>query len=441
MTIRRKVIALSSAAFDCTPTCQRIKLIAPQAGGTSTEHQPGLRAVRNVREYPMEQSAPIANARDRHLFGPGRKRILSLDGGGVRGMLSVGILEHLERSIEEIEGRSIRLGEWFDLIGGTSTGSIIATLLALGYRAAEIRELYDRFAPVVFARSWRRLMGWHAKFEARSVKRELENFIGPRRLDSEDLLTGLCVMLKRLDTGSTWAVMNNPRSAFWNDAPGTGRTGNRHYLLANLVRASTAAPGYFDPEPIPIVENEPAGIFIDGGLTPHNNPALMLLLAAIIPAFGLKWKTGPDDLLIVSVGTGTFRPTLGLAETQRLSALMLALKSLAAIIDENNNLVLTLMTYFGQSRIAWPINREIGDVGKVAPRGGELFRFLRYDARLEQDWLDRELGERLAPEVIKRLREMDDPRNLATLLRLGRSVASRQVRSTDLDGFQLSQSE
>src|SRR5262249_61650714 len=96
-----------------------------------------------------------------------------------------------------------------------------------------------------------------------------------------------------------------------------------------------AAPTFFDPQAIPIVDHEPPGVFIDGGLTPHNNPALMMTLAAIVPAFGLKWKTGADELLVVSVGTGTFRPTVTFAEASKSSALMLALKSLTAMINEN----------------------------------------------------------------------------------------------------------
>lgn len=68
--------------------------------------------------------------RDAHLFGPGPKRILSLD-GGVRGATTIALLERIEARIEEIEGRPVRLCDWFNLIGGISTGAIIATALAL----------------------------------------------------------------------------------------------------------------------------------------------------------------------------------------------------------------------------------------------------------------------------------------------------------------------
>jgi hypothetical protein len=63
------------------------------------------------------------SARDRHFFGPGPKRVLSLDGGGVRGVITVAFLERIEQILSEREGHEIRLGDWFDLVGGTSTGA------------------------------------------------------------------------------------------------------------------------------------------------------------------------------------------------------------------------------------------------------------------------------------------------------------------------------
>src|SRR5919108_1042611 len=79
--------------------------------------------------------------RDMHLFCPGPKRILALDGGGVRGAISVAFLERIEALLSEHQGRPVRLGDYFHLVGGTSTGSIIAGALALGYRAEQVREL------------------------------------------------------------------------------------------------------------------------------------------------------------------------------------------------------------------------------------------------------------------------------------------------------------
>lgn len=124
-----------------------------------------------------------ACARDYHLFGPGSKRILALDGGGVRGAISVAFLERIEQifaqrqrdlmgqrreglasvgahnggaSATEPEAFPIRLADHFDLIGGTSTGAIIAGALALGNDTEQIRAFYLEKAKIIFPRRrWR----------------------------------------------------------------------------------------------------------------------------------------------------------------------------------------------------------------------------------------------------------------------------------------------
>lgn len=375
------------------------------------------------------------NASETHLFAPGRKRLLSLDGGGIRAGLTLAILERLERVVEEVEGRPVRLGDWFDLIGGTSTGSILATLLALGFRVADIRTLYWELGPRIFKRRLAWVLGLNTKFDARVLAREIDRVLAGRTLDSADLRTGLCILMKRLDTGSAWIVANNPRSAFWNDRPDGSPGGNRHLRLGDLVRASTAAPSYFAPEPISLGGGELPGIFIDGALTPHNNPALMMVMMTQLPAYGLGWTARPEELLVVSVGTGSFRPTMTAREARRATSLGLAIRSLAAMVAENERLVLTLLGYFGQSDPRWIINTELGDLADAAPPGGKLFRLARYDAPLEAEWLRRELGEDLPAATVARLRRMDDPSNLDTLYRLGGKAAARQVRADHLRGF------
>jgi patatin-like phospholipase/acyl hydrolase len=185
--------------------------------------------------------------RDAHLFGAGPKRILSLDGGGVRCATTIAFLERIEALIEEIEGRPVRLCDWFDLIGGTSTGAIIATALAHGYRVSEIRTFYEQLAPKIFKKSFFRLKGRQSKFDSRRLMQKLTRVIGARTLDSLDIGMGLCIVLKLMDTGSAWIAMNNPRSVFWDTPSEESFTDNRHLPLAPIVRASTAAPGFFEP--------------------------------------------------------------------------------------------------------------------------------------------------------------------------------------------------
>jgi len=85
---------------------------------------------------------------------PGPKRILALDGGGIRGAVTIGFLKKIEHILRERHGNpSLVLSDYFDLVGGTSTGAIIATLLALGKPTEEIEGLYRTLGPKIFEKN------------------------------------------------------------------------------------------------------------------------------------------------------------------------------------------------------------------------------------------------------------------------------------------------
>jgi hypothetical protein len=280
----------------------------------------------------------------------------------------------------------------------------------------------------VFQRSIWRVFGLRAKFNAANLQRELNDIIGDRKLDTDDLKTGFCAISKRMDTGSTWIVANNPRSKFWETPSDNSYIGNRYLPLANLVRASTAAPSYFDPELIEIVKGMPPGLFLDGGVTPHNNPALHLLLMAALPQFGLNWELGPDHLTVVSIGTGTFRTRLSVDSKDWYGPLGLAIHALTSQISEAQQLVLTLMSWLGDTSTRWLINSEIGDVGLTpAPFGKQLFRFQRYDVMLEGDWLKSDLGVAVDPRMLDSYRKLDSAENIPALYAFGQKAAEKQM--------------
>ncbi|HOY15140.1 MAG TPA: patatin-like phospholipase family protein, partial [Saprospiraceae bacterium] len=84
---------------------------------------------------------------------PGPKRILSLDGGGIRGVLTIGLLEELEATLrKQHNDPNLLLCDYFDLIGGTSTGSILASGLAVGMSTSELREYYFNMGGVIFGK-------------------------------------------------------------------------------------------------------------------------------------------------------------------------------------------------------------------------------------------------------------------------------------------------
>ena len=83
----------------------------------------------------------------------GPKRILTVDGGGARGMIAIQFLREIEKQVCTTDGCKV-LVDYFDLIGGTSTGSIIASLLALGKSVEEIDAIYRSLTGVVFKKRW-----------------------------------------------------------------------------------------------------------------------------------------------------------------------------------------------------------------------------------------------------------------------------------------------
>jgi len=372
-------------------------------------------------------------ARDRHLFGAGRKRILSIDGGGVRGVVALAFIARFEALLAEKAGRAIRLCDYFDFIGGTSTGAIVATGLALGYSATEIRDFYFRLGPRIFRKPFFRLPFWQAKFDAEALRREIAGILGDRCLDSPDIQTGLGVMLKRIDAGGAWILTNNPRAKYWETPSDGSFIGNRHYSLANIVRASTAAPHYFNPQEIQIVEGEPAALFVDGGLTPHNDPSLALLLATVMPCHRIGWGLGVAKLTVVSVGTGSYRVRLNAADLRRGSSVTIALLSLVQQISENQQLTLSLMSWLGAGGARWPINSEIGDLTDTEPPFGAQFRFLRYDVKLESDWLKDVLGISVTPREVAQIRRFDDPDAISLLYEIGARAANVQIVESDID--------
>ena len=196
------------------------------------------------------------------------------------------------------------------------------------------------------------------------------------------------------------------------------------------MRASTAAPHYFDPQEIAITDGV-QGLFVDGGLTPHNNPSMALFLAAYVPAMGLRWALGADNLTIVSVGAGTFRDSFKAQTLTRAASARLALRAMMQQIGDSQQLVLTLMSLLGESSTPWPINAEIGELGSLPAPGGPLFRFLRYDIKLDQEWLQERVGAKLSREQVLQMRRLDDARSIPRLEELAAEAARRQIKAED----------
>jgi len=379
-----------------------------------------------------ESGASTMSACEKHLFmlGAGPKRILALDGGGTRGIIELAFLERIEALLRGHHGDdpAFRLSDWFDLIGGTSTGSIIAAGLAMGRRAAELTQFYLELGPQVFRpRRWR-VIGLASRFDAKPLQRLLHAEFGERTLASDDLRTGLAVIAHRFDTGSTWLIANNPRAPYWQDPPDGGYLGNRHYLLSEVLRASTAAPGYFQPQKIAVIPGGRPALFVDGGLSPHNNPAMMLLMMTQAKAYGLNWPLGSEQLMIVSIGAGQYRRGLAPGQKPPKTAGGLAAHGLMQSLSTSQMQTLTLLQWMSEPALAWPINSEIGDLSNDTLGGKPLFGFQRYDMLLEAPWLQAQLGLTIRRARLAKLRRLDQPNVMRDLYDMASEVAAQQVR-------------
>ncbi|KQP15072.1 patatin-like phospholipase family protein [Pseudorhodoferax sp. Leaf267] len=365
----------------------------------------------------------------------GPKRILALDGGGLRGVLTLGMLREIETTLRLQHGNDplFRLSHYFDLIAGTSTGAIIAGALSLGMSVDEVHGHYMNLGKFVFKRTLTRWGALRAKFDGDKVKEALLGVYGDRRLDSADFKTGLLVVSKRLDTGSTWPITNNPNARYFKAGTQATTIPNGEYPLWQVVRASTAAPHFFDPETIRIGRGanglKPVdGDFVDGGVSPHNNPALQALMTATMDGYRLNWPVGGDKLLVVSVGTGKANAEVGHAGILQSTAAFHAVLSLAALMHDCSDTVETVMQWLSTSPTARDIDREMGKA--VPPLGGPtLCSYLRYNVLMQSAWCEQHLGEKLSAKALKTLEAMDEPDNIPELDRIGRLAGAKLVKA------------
>ncbi len=348
----------------------------------------------------------------------------------MRGALAVGILSRLEGTLRAKLGRpDMVLADYFDLIGGTSTGAIIAAGLALGQDAGYLRDLYHRLGPIVFRRGIPRLPLIQSRFDPKKLQQMIVGELGEATLGDAAWRTGFAAIAKRVDTGSSWLLTNCPRAKYWNGDPARPEvTPNRDYSLAKIVQASAAAPFYFDMVSMEVIKGEP-GVFFDGAMTPYGNPVLQLAMTALIPAYGFGWQAGADNLLIVSVGTGSPRPVKPTwVRRPIILAVWKAIHALTSMSYDTSQLGISILQWLGASPRSWPINSEIGGLEASLPGCAPLWTFVRYDAPLEAAWLEKHLGQTYTPSALATLGRIDDDRTVPELFQIGQRAGDALIR-------------
>jgi patatin-like phospholipase/acyl hydrolase len=245
-------------------------------------------------------------------------RILSLDGGGIRGAFTASLLAEIEARL------GIRIGDYFDLVAGTSTGAMIAVAVAAGIPASTIAELYENVGPdifrprpdykpqklryrVPFAMIRRGLRKRNSvrlddvlqtKYDPARLKAALTEVFGEDKVGK----LGKCrVVIPSVDsTAGKVVVFKTPHLP--------KLTRDRHEPIVNVLLATTAAPTYF-----PHASLGAGGAFLDGGLW-ANNPSLVAYTEAMKIRLDctrdIDPQFDPEEVKILSIGTGEQRYSL-----------------------------------------------------------------------------------------------------------------------------------
>jgi predicted acylesterase/phospholipase RssA len=263
-------------------------------------------------------------------------RILSLDGGGVRGALTARMLRNMERYLNDKDGKDRPLGQRFDLIAGTSVGGILALSLAMGKRAEEIVEYWvdgkeaetgqtpSQTPPspneqsAGHGRTTQRLGGeseqsredgdkkggkiqqifghpqplgrWlfrMAKHDSKALKEALTEWFGEKKLNE----LGQSPNAPHVLVTST--ALAKPSLRTWKSPRRPEYAARADQKLSDVAYASAAAPTFFHAQTDAAFDSPNA----DGGLC-ANNPAVVAIIEALGMGFGL------DQIRLVSVGTG-----------------------------------------------------------------------------------------------------------------------------------------
>ena len=226
--------------------------------------------------------------------------ILSIDGGGIRGIIPGMVVCTLEEKLQKSTGNpEARIADFFDFFAGTSTGGILTTLYNTPdksgrpkFTAKDAVNLYIDNGRQIFERTiWQKVKsGWgilDPKYKARVLENKLEQYLDEIMLS--ETLRSCIITAYKIDSGEAW---------FFTKTKAITKRETHDFTLREVCRATSAAPTYFEPK---LVENRIKEKFplIDGGVF-ANNPALCAYaqVRTEIP------EKRAADMFIVSLGTG-----------------------------------------------------------------------------------------------------------------------------------------
>ena len=352
------------------------------------------------------------------------KRLLALDGGGIRGVIAAEVLTKIEEILITKDSPWDCLGDYFDFIGGTSTGAILAAGLAKGMQAQELLDFYVKKGPQVFKRSWRsKIPGlgqlW-TKYEAGPLEKELRDIFvdsdsRPLTLGFSDPKSLVMIVSKNASSGDTWFFVNAKDSKFYQT--------NAKLPLWQIIRASSAAPTFFPPRTITV--NNESHEFIDGGMSSYNNPAFQLFVEATQPEYGIRWDTGEKKMLLVSIGTGFRSEKIPYPKAQNFNALSWAPYAIGSFMDSANLQQNILMQLMSQKP---PDQKPGSGTDYISEKFQPLLTYHRYTISFTRERF-KKLG--LADIDVNAVQAMDCIDQIPELQRIGQAIADEQVQEDD----------
>ena len=254
---------------------------------------------------PIGEKMPEArkNAFKKLNIDLGDRVILALDGGGMRGILTIQLLKKLEEVAE------IPCYDLFDMIAGTSTGGIVAGLIVRGLTASEIEKKYDELIREVFHK---RPIGNRffnpPQFGKKRYRELLKDIISDLTLEQACEIKDLDLMI----TSRDMAAAEETFFTSFKQADGSYHGTYKNVLLRAVMESTMSAPTYFYP-----LER-----FVDGGVTTHNNPSLGAFIEAISYSTprGEDGKRKPSQyklpkVTVYSFGTGATQRFIKPAKT------------------------------------------------------------------------------------------------------------------------------
>jgi patatin-like phospholipase/acyl hydrolase len=238
-------------------------------------------------------------------------RVLSLDGGGAKGFYTLAVLKEIEGLV------GVPLHECFDLVFGTSTGAIIAALVALGHSIDEVHKLYEKHVPEIMKRKRRR-----AKSEA--LASAAEEVFGKKKFDEVKTAVGIVatrwVMERPMIFKGSIAQAHGRKGTF---SPGFGCT------IADAVEASCSAYPFFERKTVTTDAGDHVEL-VDGGYC-ANNPTLYAIADAVA-----AMNKAHEQLRVVNIGVGAYpEPKPALFSKMRIYKKLLSVQLLQKTLEVN----------------------------------------------------------------------------------------------------------